>query len=81
MIPAPIRLCEHQRVNVSWSHNTRQAVLDAATAWQEAHGLPQPPLSFEGWDGTILKAQQHVGVIEAGGVCVEIYPKLELLFF
>jgi 5-methylcytosine-specific restriction enzyme subunit McrC len=52
-------------------------VLDASTAWKEAHGLPQPPLSFEGLDGTILKAQQLVGVIEAGGVCVEIYPKLD----
>ncbi|MBK8093516.1 MAG: hypothetical protein IPK32_16450 [Verrucomicrobiaceae bacterium] len=77
MISEPFRLCEHQRVNVSWSHDTRQAVLASATAWQEAHGLKQPPLSFEGLDGNILRAQQHVGVIEAGGVCVEIYPKLD----
>lgn len=72
-----LRLCEYQSVRVGWSPEVCEAVLAAAEAWKEAHGLSQPPLSFEGADGRTLCVQQHVGVIEAGGVCVEIYPKLD----
>jgi 5-methylcytosine-specific restriction enzyme subunit McrC len=75
--PAPLRLCEYQSVQVDWSQDTREAVLAAAEVWQAAHGLSQPPLNFEGPDGRTLCVQQHVGVVEAGGVCVEIYPKLD----
>jgi len=73
----PLRLCEYQSVQVDWSREVREAVLAAAEVWKEAHGLSHPPLSFEGADGCTLCVQQHVGVIEAGGVCVEIYPKLD----
>ena len=72
-----LRLCEYQSVRVGWCREVREAVQAAAEIWKEAHGLPQPPLSFEGTDGCTLCVQQHVGVIEAGGVCVEIYPKLD----
>jgi 5-methylcytosine-specific restriction enzyme subunit McrC len=72
-----LRLCEYQSVRVDWSREVREAVLAAAEVWKEAHGLSQPPLNFEGADGCTLCVQQHVGVIEAGGVCVEIYPKLD----
>jgi 5-methylcytosine-specific restriction enzyme subunit McrC len=71
------RLCEYQSVQVDWSREVRESVLAAAEAWKEAHGLSQPPLSFEGANGRTLCVQQCVGVIEAGGVCVEIYPKLD----
>ncbi len=77
MKPRSLRLCEHHSIRVDWSQDIREAVLAAAEAWREAHGLSQPPLSFEGSDGRTLCARQHVGVVEAGGVCVEIYPKLD----
>ncbi|MBV6499804.1 MAG: hypothetical protein CJBNEKGG_02267 [Prosthecobacter sp.] len=73
----PLRLCEHQAVRVDWPAEVREAVLSAAVSWQEGHGLSQPPLSFEGPDGRTLRAREHVGVVEAGGVCVEVYPKLD----
>jgi 5-methylcytosine-specific restriction enzyme subunit McrC len=77
MLADPLRLCEYQSVRVDWSREVREAVLTAALVWKETHGLSQPPLHFEGVDGCTLCVQQHVGVIEAGGVCVEIYPKLD----
>lgn len=77
MKPEPLRLCEYQSVQVDWSQDTREAVMAAAEVWRIANGLSQPPLSFEGADGCTLCVQQHVGVVEAGGVCVEIYPKLD----
>ncbi|MCA1964785.1 MAG: McrC family protein, partial [Prosthecobacter sp.] len=45
--------------------------------WKQAHGLAQAPLSFGGNDGCVLSAQQYVGVVEAAGARVEIYPKLD----
>lgn len=77
MTVEPLRLCEYQSHRVNWSREAREAVAAAAQAWSETHGLPAPPMSFEGVDGCTLRAQQYVGVIEAGGVCVEIYPKLD----
>lgn len=77
MTSAPFRLCEHQAVRVRWSLETRLAVSRAAREWAEAHRLPHAPLVFEGVDGHTLRARQYVGVVEAGGVCVEIYPKLD----
>lgn len=72
-----LRLCEHQSRAVTWPCETREAVADAADAWARAHRLSTSPLVFEGSDGCTLRAQQFVGVVEAGGVCVEIYPKLD----
>lgn len=72
-----LRLCEYESRSVEWEHDTRHAVLAAAEAWGHEHRLPQPPLSFGGPDGQIITAQQYVGVVEAGGVMVEIYPKLD----
>ena len=77
MPPAPLRLCEYQTCRVDWSPNTRAAIAAAAQSWAQAHALSSPPLSFDGPDGCLLRATQHVGVIEAGGVRVEIYPKLD----
>jgi 5-methylcytosine-specific restriction enzyme subunit McrC len=72
-----LRLCEYQSRVVTWSRDTREAVVAAAEAWAQAHRLASSPLSFEGSDGCTLRAQQFVGVVEAGGVRVEIYPKLD----
>jgi 5-methylcytosine-specific restriction endonuclease McrBC regulatory subunit McrC len=73
-----IRLCEYQSYKVPlWSAQTRAVVAAAAETWREAHRLSKPPLSFSGHDGCTLSAQQYVGVVEAGGVRVEIYPKLD----
>ncbi len=77
MNTAPLRLCEYQSCLVEWSLETRKAVLMAAESWRQAHALPKPPLSFGGPDGSLLRAEQYVGVVEAGGVRVEIYPKLD----
>lgn len=77
MRAAPLRLCEYQTHRVDWSRETREAVAAAAEAWSQANGLPSPPLSFEGADGCTLRAEQYAGVVEADGVCVEIYPKLD----
>ncbi len=72
-----LRLCEYQAREVTWTRDTREAIAAAAESWAQAHRLAAPPLSFEGSDGCTLRAQQFVGVVEAGGVRVEIYPKLD----
>lgn len=74
---ASIRLCEYQSCVVDWSHGTKLAVVQAAAGWAGDHALPKPPLRFDGPDGSMLCAEHYVGVIEAGGVRVEIYPKLD----
>lgn len=65
-IPTP-QLSDHQR--------ERLAVL--AAEWKSARRLPAAPLAFEGARGTTLVTRQYVGVIEAEGVAIEIYPKLD----
>jgi len=77
--PPPLRLREYQSHHVDWPRATREAVTAAATWWKETHALPRPPLVFEGADGRTLRTSQYVGVVEAGGVCIEIYPKLDPL--
>lgn len=74
---ASLRLCEHESRVVPWSHDTKQALAHAAMGWAEDHALPKPPLRFDGPDGALLCVEQYVGVIEAGGVRVEVYPKLD----
>ncbi|MDB6175060.1 MAG: McrBC restriction endonuclease system subunit McrC [Chthoniobacteraceae bacterium] len=73
----PLRLCEYQTQRVGWTREQREAIAAAAEAWRDEHRLPISPLAFEGVDGCTLRVQQYVGIIEAGGVCVEIYPKLD----
>lgn len=74
---ACLQLCEYEARDVDWSDDTRQALVLAAAAWAETHSLPKPPFCFEGPDGSSLRASHYVGVIEAGGVRVEVYPKLD----
>lgn len=72
-----VRLCEYETRVVSWSHDTKHALVQAATSWAEAHALPKAPLRFDGPDGSLLSVEHYVGVIEAGGVRIEVYPKLD----
>ena len=73
-----IRLCEWGRVSVpSLDRSEREEVAARAAEWQRAQGLNAPPLAFEGADGGTMAAKQFVGVVEAAGVTVEIYPKLD----
>ena len=74
----PIRICEWSRTN---QHNLttrqRQEIAVAALRWQSENRLPAPPLFFTGSDGRTLCARQYVGVVEAAGCSIEIYPKLD----
>jgi 5-methylcytosine-specific restriction enzyme subunit McrC len=72
-----LQLSEYASRRVSWKDGTRQALRVAAEGWAQAHSLPSPPLTFGGVDGCTVSAAQYVGVVEAGGVRVEIYPKLD----
>lgn len=74
-----LRLCEWASVSTRGllSQEQRQEIAEAVASWQEVHRLPQPPLGFSGPGGEILTAQQYVGVVEAGDVCIEVYPKLD----
>jgi len=74
----PIRLCEWGRTTRhDLTASERQEIARAAARWQQENRLPQPPLSFTGADGKTLCARQYVGVVEAAGRTVEIYPKLD----
>lgn len=72
-----IRVCEHETCVVNWSHDTKQALTQAASIWADAHALPKPPLRFDGPNGELMSVGHYVGIIEAGGVRVEVYPKLD----
>lgn len=72
------RLCEWASVEVrGLTAAQRHALAEAVDEWRIAHRLPRAPLTFGGVDGTILTAAQYVGVVQAGGVTVEIFPKLD----
>jgi 5-methylcytosine-specific restriction enzyme subunit McrC len=73
-----LRLCEWGRADAGrLTAEQRAAVAEAANAWREAHRLSHAPLAFSGPRGETLTARQWVGVVEAGGVRVEVYPKLD----
>lgn len=55
----------------------RKSIEEAADRWRLASDLKDPPLEFGGASGTKLTANQWVGVVQAGGVRVEIFPKLD----
>lgn len=74
----PIRICEYGRITKhDLKLDERRAIAAAAERWREDNRLPQPPLYFEGADGHTLRARQYIGVVEAAGRTVEIYPKLD----
>jgi 5-methylcytosine-specific restriction endonuclease McrBC regulatory subunit McrC len=74
-----LRLCEWGSVSTRGilTDTQREAIAAASLAWQSAHRLPALPLAFGGPRGERISARQYVGVVEAGGVCIEIYPKLD----
>lgn len=73
----PIRLCEYSVKETSLSADVRQSIEEAAERWRLANGLNNLPLQFGGASGTKLTSKQWVGVVQAGGVRVEIFPKLD----
>lgn len=74
-----IRVPEWGQVSVGLTldQQQRERLAELATAWKEANRLPQAPIAFGGIKGDVLATRQYVGVIEADGVCIEIYPKLD----
>jgi 5-methylcytosine-specific restriction endonuclease McrBC regulatory subunit McrC len=73
-----LRLCEGGKVSHDLSRSQRAEVEEAASAWQEANNLSQTPLWFSGERVRYLHAaQNYVGVVEAGGVNIEVLPKLD----
>ena len=73
-----IRTTEYASFDASaLSVEQRRAIAKTARLWQVAHGLSSLPLDFGGIDGSVLTTTQYVGVVAAGGVCVEIFPKLD----
>ncbi len=77
-----LRLCEYERINTHGvlTPPQRDEIAGAAQAWRDAHRLPRLPLAFEGARGEALVAKQYVGVVEAGGATIEVYPKLDAAF-
>ena len=78
-MPHALRLCEYGTCDTgdSLAPWQRDVLAHAAQRWQEDHRLNIAPLRWEGRGGTVLRAAQFVGVVEAAGVAVEIYPKLD----
>ncbi len=74
-----LRLCEWGNVSTRdvLSETQREEIARASEAWKRLHRLSHAPLSFGGPRGERIAARQHVGVVEAGGACIEIYPKLD----
>lgn len=73
-----MRLCEWGRVAVpDMTGAERAALAEASDGWRRANRLNALPLTFEGVDGKTLAARQWVGVVQAAGRTVEIYPKLD----
>ncbi len=73
-----IRLCEWASISVSGlAAHQRVEINEAVESWRRSAALPDLPLCFSGPDGSILNASHYVGVVEAGGCSIEIYPKLD----
>ncbi len=75
MAPETLRLCEWGRAALDgWSANDRAEVRRAVENWRLNNRMGMAPLSC---DETGLRARQWVGVVEAAGRTIEIYPKLD----
>ncbi len=77
MSQALVRLCEHRSTTVEWPPATRAAMAAAVALWQQLNRVSEAPLWFSGSDGRTLNVAQFVGTLHAGGVTVEVYPKLD----
>jgi len=74
-----IRVSEWSSVSVAdrLSAEQRDGIEEAASIWRTTNALSASPLSFSGAGGDMLAARQYVGVVEAAGASIEIYPKLD----
>jgi 5-methylcytosine-specific restriction endonuclease McrBC regulatory subunit McrC len=74
----PIRICEWANRPVDELTTAQRVEIDAAvTEWCREAGITDSPLQFQGPGGTTMAASHYVGVVEAAGVCIEIFPKLD----
>jgi len=76
-----IKLTEWSTQEVDLTSSTREQIASAVERWTAENRLSQAPLSFGGTDGKKLTAANFVGVVEAGGQAIEIYPKLDRSLF
>lgn len=76
-----IKLTEWSTREVDLTSSTREQIASAVERWTSENRLAQAPLSFGGTDGKKLSATNFVGVVEAGGQAIEIYPKLDRSLF
>lgn len=72
-----IRLCEYSTKETTLPADIRRGIEEAADRWRLANDLNDLPLEFGGASGTKLTSKQWVGVVQSGGVRVEIFPKLD----
>lgn len=78
---SPIRLIEWARQEVALSETAREEIALCIQRWTEENQLAKAPLAFSGARGRTLEAANYVGVVEAGGHAIEIYPKLDRSLF
>lgn len=45
--------------------------------WTTENALSSPPIAFSGANGDLLRTFNYLGVVEAAGQAIEIYPKLD----
>lgn len=76
-----IKLTEWSTEEVDLPRSTRDQIAYAVERWTSENRLAQAPLSFSGTDGKKLSTTNFVGVVEAGGQTIEIYPKLDRSLF
>jgi len=76
-----IKLTEWSTQEVDLNSSTREQIASAVERWTADNSLSQAPLTFGGTDGKKLSAANFVGVVEAGGQAIEIYPKLDRSLF
>ena len=73
-----IRVPEWSQETISnLSSQQRTQIQECVERWTVENSLTTPPVSFSGPKGDILTTSNFVGVVEAAGQAIEIYPKLD----
>lgn len=72
-----LKLTEWSSVEVDFPKSIREEIATTVDRWAVENHLPKTPLSFSGASGENLSSAHYVGVVEAAGQAIEIYPKLD----